>query len=272
MPPDPFDFGHDGFYDDTRTRKSGEAYYLAQVIGDIDRAFDALARDFRVGRFDPGAMGVRFKDMLRAAWGRAERKPEYEQLQTAFADGGIEHNVDALADAFDAYESDVSRAVNARMTAPRIALERRVEEFRSDLTQRGTASLTYAVSMLQGRVATTLSVLRSNEVRQHAGDESAADPAVMIATLTDTPASEVRTRANRGIAVRKLSANLVKLDLDDWINTTDVQLIDACAPVASWPREARRAREVPTADGSVDDDEAARLRIQRRNASWATLS
>jgi hypothetical protein len=270
--PDPLDFGHDGYYDDARTRKSGQAYYLAQVIGDIDRAFDGLTRDFRAGRFDPGAMVTSFKNLLRLERARPDEKPEYEQLQTAFADGGVDANMDALADALDTFETGYAQAFRTRARGTRIPLERLVEEFRSDLTQRGTASLTYAVDKLWSRVFSTLTLLRSDEVRQHASDERTADPAVMIATLGDTPVSGVRTRANRGIAVRKLSSNLVAIPLDRWDTYDDLQLIRDCEPLASWPREARLSRAEATDNGSVDDGEADRLRIQRRNASWATLS
>jgi len=270
--PDPLDFGHDGYYDNGRTRKSGQAYYLAQVIGDIDRAFDRLLRDFRAGRFDPGAMVASFKSMLYVERARPNEKPEYEQLDTAFADGGVEANMDALADALDTFETGVAQAYHDPAQGARIALQRQIEQFRGDLTQRGTASLTYAVDKLHGRVASTLNLLRSDEVRQHAGDERAADPAVMIAMLADTPVSEVRTRANRGIAVRKLSSNLVTFDLNTWDIYTPNQLITECEPLASWPRDATHSRAETTDNGGVDADEADRIRIQRRNESWSAFS
>jgi hypothetical protein len=271
--PDPLDFGHDGYYDDTRTLTSGRAYYLAQVIGDIDRAFDGLLRDFRTGRFDPGAPAKNFKDMLSQERDRPDEQPEYEQLDAAFAGGGVEANMDALADALDAFETDLSRAVTKSAPSARIALQRQIEQFRGDLTQRGTASLVYVVGLLEPRVITKLDLMRSPQVRQYAGDKRATDPAFMIATLGNTPVSKVRTRANRGIAVRKLSSNLVPaIDLNQWDTYDDNALIKACEPLASWPREASYSRAETTDNDCVDDAEEDRIRIQRRDASWRTLS
>src|SRR6185436_13145508 len=56
------DFGQEGYYDADRTSDGGTAYYLAQVIGDVDRAFDRLSEDYRAGRFNP--VGTYLEDEL----------------------------------------------------------------------------------------------------------------------------------------------------------------------------------------------------------------
>jgi hypothetical protein len=268
------DFGREGYYDDDRTRASGDAYFLAQVIGDVDRACDGLVRDFRAGRFDPGGWGRRneFLSLVGAERDRPDEKPEYKQLDTAFADGGVEQNMDALADALDAFETGRARAFKEPAHGARLALERQIEQFRGDLTQRGAAGLSYAVDALEKRVLNALVLLGDDRVRRHVGNGVDIDPVVAIATLSGVPVSEVRARANRGNAVRKLSASLLQLDLSDWPTNSDDDIIRECAPVADWPREARDSRAGTTDNGSVDQDEADRIRIQRRDASWRTLS
>ena len=268
------DFGRDGYYDNTRTCTSGEAYFLAQVIGDVDRAFDGLARDFRAGDVDPDAWTQRseFKDLVRDDRDRPRFKTEYALLETAFADGGIEANMDALADAFDTFETRRAQALSAPASGARIALQLQIEQFRSDLTQRGTAGLSYVVDALLGRVLDRLVILRSDEVRLYAGGGRETNPAAVIATLSGAPVSEVRTRANRGNAVRQLSESLLRIDLDDWSTSSNDQLVIDCAPLANWPREAPYSGAETTDNGSVDDCEAERVRIQRRNESWSTMS
>jgi hypothetical protein len=268
-------FGQTTSYDNARTAKAGQAYFLAQVIDEVDRAFGGLVRDFRAGRFDPGGwpMAKEFRRLVGEARDRPADRSEYEQLETAFADGGVEQNVDALADALDAFETSRNQAPSSLAPAARIALQHQVERFRADLTQRGDPGLGYAVDTLWQRVGDTLALLCSNQVRRHVGDGRAADPALVIATLGGEPLSEVRARGNRGNVVRQLSQSLLTIDLDNWSpGTTDQQLADACAPVVDWPRETP-PHEATTADGKVvDEDEVNLIRIRRRDASWRTMS
>ena len=277
-PPPPvaiLDFGLQGFCDPFRTRTAGAAYYLAQVIGDVDRAFDRLAQDFRAGRFDPGGgrVAMDLERLLVTARARADERPEYEQLDAAFADRGLEAIMDALADALDAFETGRAQAFSAPASGARIALQRQIERLIGELTQRGTPALTYAVDALWNRVVDTLVLLQSDPVRRYLGDTANFDPAVTIATLSGAPVADVRARVNRGSAIRQLSANLAAIDIGNWAAVGDAQLIADCAPVAIWPRDARRVPTLRTAEATVvDDAEADRIRIQRRDAAWRTLS
>ena len=90
---------------------------------------------------------------------RPDVKPEYEQLETAFADGGVEANMDALADALDTFETGRAQALHGTGPGCAARAERQIEQFRGDLTQRGTAGLSYAVDALERRVLDRLVLL-----------------------------------------------------------------------------------------------------------------
>ena len=268
-------FGSRGLHDPGRTLTAAEAYFLSQVIRDVNRAFDRVARDFRQGRFDPGGgrLAGEFEDLLQEARDRPDEQPEHDQLDAAFADGGVDEIMDALAAALDAYETGRAEAARAPASGLRNALERQIESFAGDLTQRGTPGLMHAVDTLWDPLTRRLAFLQSNHVRRYAGNGADTDPAVALATLSDAPVTEVRARANRANAVRLLSGNVAKLDFDNWHAVGAGRLIDDCAPVALWPREEHGVPTLKATDSpDRDDAEAERIRIQRRDASWRTLS